>query len=152
VSTQVSIKVTRDPRQRLPPQSTQLKEFWLAEEGIPRKGYHVVIHDSVRSAYSEYEGIKGTVQSVFVSRTGAKSTAEVMLNDNRKLSQIPIEFLWPLRPSSSGDRVVSLFGKLQGKAFRVLRIEGQKVFLVNPEEGSEVETELISRLCKWSRT
>jgi hypothetical protein len=93
------------------------------------------------------------VQSVFVAKTGTQSTAEVILNDGRKLSQIPVEYLWPSHPSSSGDRVIGLFGKLQGKIFRVSKIDGQTAFLVSPgfKEVSELETELISRLCKWSK-
>lgn len=103
------------------------------------------------SQYSQHEGSCGVVLSVFVADLGARSTAEVVLGDGQKLVQAPVEYLWPTRPSCEGEHAVGVFGRLQGRVFRVTRIQNHMAFLVDLKSVSQLETENISKLCKWTK-
>jgi hypothetical protein len=102
------------------------------------------------SAYSEHEGSKGIVLSLFEAERESSSTAQVRLTNGTMLPQLPIEYLAPDHPTSVKEQVVPLVGPRKGELLKVQSVEPNSQFVVSTSDIDHITEEPQKSLCKWS--
>jgi len=132
------------------PQSFDLDPLWLIDAELKRAGFHIRISGSMGSAYSEHEGSKGIVLSVFEAGRDGSSTAHIQLPSGKTLPQIPIEYLAPDHPTAVHEQVVPLVGSRKGELLKVQSVEPNSQFVVSTSDIDRISEEPQKTLCKWS--
>ncbi|THH21383.1 hypothetical protein EW146_g130 [Bondarzewia mesenterica] len=108
----------------------ELDKNWLADPSLPadvKKGLAVRFKGTRGDSglpewfMGEHEGRTGAVEGISDTDTESMSRmAMVKMDDNSEMLVTPIQYLVPLPPTRSGDKVVVLNGKRKGKTMKVL--------------------------------
>jgi hypothetical protein len=129
-----------------------LDPLWLIDAELKRPGFHIRISGSMGSAYSEHEGSKGIVLSIFEAGRDSSSTAQVRLTSGENLPQIPIEYLAPDHPTVVHEQVIPLVGHRKGELLKVQSVEPNAQCVVSTSDIDRISEEPHKSLCKWSDT